>query len=568
VRIRYVFKNYSELRKGPYKREFGARVFRGAVIDTGAPHSVIGRAEAILYCAHLGIPFSPRLPSPRQFKFGNTLCHSLGRLRVMLPFPHIPIAIDVDVVALDIPLLIGKSLLEKHDLIVDVKRKRLISPHGNILLHDDGHLLIEWEPRQALHTFYTPAEIRNLHRHYLHPSAKRLYDILKRADPNLSSATKDLVKDVTEACSSCAEFSRKPISFSVRTPDDIIFNQELLLDLMYIGHRPILHIIDRGTRFSAARFLPRADAQTVWTTFVRAWSTLYVGFPESILTDQGSIFLSHTWQGMCRAAEIDLRHTGVESHNSLHAGESLHAPLRKIFLRVRDSHPGLTDEMCLALSVQAMNDNFNADGLCPTLLVFGVRPKFPRVPFLRPANVERFHAMATARKEYGEMVAHERNRRAISKRPPPEHLIVPGDMVYVYREGPRKWIGPVLCLHRDEKHVLVAMGTGAPVEFNITQIKPAPIVDPSPTGYSKSTPFVCITEIVPAGDPREYRFGPAIKQEILGLIERGTFELVIASEDTKNINILPSRFVFAIKRSEDGKERLKARLWSVVIEIA
>jgi hypothetical protein len=60
----------------------------------------------------------------------------------MLPFPHISIAIDVDVVALDISLLIAKYLLEKHDLIVNMKQKRLISPHGNILLHDDGHLLI------------------------------------------------------------------------------------------------------------------------------------------------------------------------------------------------------------------------------------------------------------------------------------------------------------------------------------------------------------------------------------------------------------------------------------------
>jgi hypothetical protein len=191
-------------------------------------------------------------------------------------------------------------VLEKYDLLIDSKRKMLISPQGNVPLADDGHLIISWEPLRALRTFYTPGEIRNRHRHYLHPSTQRLYDIIKRADPQLSADTKDLIKSVTDACSSCAEFSTRPIRFSVRTPDDIIFNQELLLDLIYIGQRPILHIVDRGTRFSAARFLPSSDAETIWTTFVRAWSALYAGFTESILTDRGSIFLSNTWKRMCR----------------------------------------------------------------------------------------------------------------------------------------------------------------------------------------------------------------------------------------------------------------------------
>jgi transposase InsO family protein len=109
---------------------------------------------------------------------------------------------------------------------------------------------------------------------------------------------------------------------------------------MYINTRPILTIVDRGTRFLAARFIPRADTTTVWQTFVSAWSSLYIGFPESMLTDQGSIFLSSTWRGLCSDAEINLRHTGVESHNSLSVGETVHNYLRRIFLKVRDSHPG------------------------------------------------------------------------------------------------------------------------------------------------------------------------------------------------------------------------------------
>jgi hypothetical protein len=114
-------------------------------------------------------------------------------------------------------------------------------------------------------------------------------------------------------------------------------------------------------------------------------------------------------------------------------------------------------------------------------------------------------------------------------------------------------------LHRDEKQVLVAMGIGAPVAFNVSQTKPASIADPSPALQSDTAHFVYITEIVHPGDPRESLFGPAIKNVILGLIDRGTFQIVIAPEDTTNLNILPSRFVLEIKRTEDGTEKLKAR---------
>jgi hypothetical protein len=479
----------------------------------------------------------------------------------MFPTSAQPLSLVVDLVDMDIPLLIGKSTLADYDLCIDAKRRKVISPLGTIDLVDDGHLTIPLCHNPAYESFYTRSQIRSMHRHYLHPSTTKLYEILKRANPNISSDTRDLIEEITKACSSCSEYSSRPLHFSVRSPDDVVFNQELLIDVMYIENRPVLHIVDRGTRFSAARFLAKVDTETVWTTFVRAWSSLYIGFPHSMLTDQGSVFMSRTWRGMCAVADISLRHTGVESHNSLNVGESLHGPLRRIYLRVHDSHPGLTTELCLAISVKAMNDTFNADGLCPTLLVFGVAPRVPNAEFVLPNNVERFRAMQLARAEYAKIVAQQRTRKAANAKPPSNEHIGGGDMVYVYREKPQKWVGPVKCLYRDEKLVLVAMGTGAPVAFNVSQVKRAPIDDPIPTMYTGRTlpDFVLITEVLQPGDPRESLFGPAIHKEITGLIDRGTFKIELRPEGVDTLNILPSRFVLAIKRGENGNEILKAR---------
>lgn len=52
--------------------------------------------------------------------------------------------------------------------------------------------------------------------------------------------------------------------------------------------RPVLHIVDVATRFSAAFFLQSVDAASIWNALLRAWSTIYVGFPESMLTDPSS----------------------------------------------------------------------------------------------------------------------------------------------------------------------------------------------------------------------------------------------------------------------------------------
>lgn len=54
-------------------------------------------------------------------------------------------------------------------------------------------------------------------------------------------------------------------------------------------------------------------------------------------------------------------------------------------------------------------------------------------------------------------------------------------------------------------------------------------------------------------------FGPVKRNEIMDLIDRGTFAIVLRPETDENLNILPSRFVLAIKSKKDGNEVLKAR---------
>ena len=151
--------------------------------------------------------------------------------------------------------------------------------------------------------------------------------------------TKALIADISKSCYPCQKFSRKPISFQIRDREDLRFNQEIMLDLMWLDGKPVLHIIDAGTNFSAARILPAEDSATVWNTFLKAWAHLYIVFPESMLVDQGSVFLSDEWEGPCHSSQIELRKIGFRSNNSLGAGETYHSMLRKIFNKEKMDHP-------------------------------------------------------------------------------------------------------------------------------------------------------------------------------------------------------------------------------------
>jgi hypothetical protein len=117
----------------------------------------------------------------------------------------------------------------------------------------------------------------------------------------------------------------------------------------------------------------------------------------------------------------------------------------------------------------------------------------------------------------------------------------------------KRWSGPHVVERSDGKDVSDHVDQqGRPRSFNSSAVKPALI-------SSTETPdTVFITEVLSPGDLREKRFDSAKRDEILGLINRNTFRLVSRSGE-KNPNIVPGRFVLAIKNPGTDKEFLKAR---------
>jgi Reverse transcriptase (RNA-dependent DNA polymerase) len=137
-------------------------------------------------------------------------------------------------------------------------------------------------------------------------------------------------------------------------------------------------------------------------------------------------------------------------------------------------------------------------------------------------------------------------------------------MVYVYRETSKLWTGPHLLGDVDGKAAYVYLGerTG-PRQFNTSQLKPSYTQhneNPNGSIANALTPFATrFTEVISNNDPRASQFDEAKRQEIMTLIDRGTFRLAVTEELPEKHNVVPSRYVLSIKKN-GGTDVLKARL--------
>jgi hypothetical protein len=76
----------------------------------------------------------------------------------------------------------------------------------------------------------------------------------------------------------------------------------------------------------------------------------------------------------------------------------------------------------------------------------------------------------------------------------------------------------------------------------------------------KSPPFqVHLYEVIGTSDPRAALFDATKQKDIQGLIERGTWKVVLQTEMPENPNIKGGHFVLAITDSGTNKEISKAR---------
>ncbi len=235
--------------------------WQGGCMDTGAQKTVIGEKQARAYCRYMGIKFKPR-KNYNRYKFGDNTQQSLGSINIRIPLQdNNMINVPVDVVRADVPFLIGIDLLDEYRLYVNTVSNFLVSPDLELftpLVRKNGHFYLE--SRDTI--LFTQQELLKIHRNMSHPATDKLMNLLKLARPwETNSETKEILEDIAKHCDTCQRFTAPPVRFKVTLPteEELVFGDELSIDLMWIDNQAVLHIVDTATRFSVATFLENKD---------------------------------------------------------------------------------------------------------------------------------------------------------------------------------------------------------------------------------------------------------------------------------------------------------------------
>jgi len=142
--------------------------------------------------------------------------------------------------------------------------------------------------------------------------------------------------------------------------------------------------------------------------------------------------------------------------------------------------------------------------------------------------------------------------RALKHTVPPstDHPLKAGDQVLVWKEKVvnnriGEWLGPFTVDNYVDKKKLVYVRYGKDTDirpFGIAQVKR--YLSPEMTAFS-------LLEDINESDPRSKspKMSEAIKKEVRGLFDKGTFKIILREEVPTDGNILPGRFVLAIKSS-------------------
>jgi hypothetical protein len=119
--------------------------------------------------------------------------------------------------------------------------------------------------------------------------------------------------------------------------------------------------------------------------------------------------------------------------------------------------PTAPPDMVLKCATKALNDTTGENGLVPSLLVFGIVPRFPILSSNLPEQQERMRVLAAAQAEYNTIVAERRIAEILKSRVPgaADRVYKVGEEVLVWREKSESWTGPFIITGVNDKLVNV-----------------------------------------------------------------------------------------------------------------
>lgn len=466
---------------------FTAETLNCAALDTCCTSSVAGKNWIKVYLDSLPDDMKMLVKGPnkgmKSFQFGN-----LGVLTSESSYtiPINPVGkisfIDIDIIDSDIPLLLSKKEMKKHNMTIFLQEDRAIFQGQSVPLKTTsaGHYILpllnqenmlveevfainlkrasEDERRKAL---------EKLHKQFGHRPKQAFTDLLKNADswtPDMSS----ILDNIIDNCTGCIMRRRNPDRPAVAMSMANDFNEKVAIDLKHWKNGYILYCIDLWSRLTTAAFITRKEPRQVIDKIMSKW-VAYYGVPSCVLNDNGGEFTADEIVAMKGALNIVNLTTGANSPWQNGTCERNHALVDNILERVEADYPELDIETKLAWACMAKNSLINTYGYSPNQLVFGRNPNLPNIitdgpPSWEEENVSQallkhLKALHATRKAFIASESCAKLKLALkSKIRCSDELYTQGDIVYYKRDNDAAWQGPAKVVFADGKIIFLRNG--------------------------------------------------------------------------------------------------------------
>ena len=140
-----------------------------------------------------------------------------------------------------------------------------------------------------------------------------------------------MLAKITKFCHQCQIHSKAPDRFRFNIKDDMNFNAELIINIMYINKKPVLYVVNSVTVFQAAKFLHNIIATIVWEALQLCWLNIYTNPSDIIVHNAGTNFTAKKFHQSASALSITVKKVSVKSHNSISTVERYYASLRRAY---------------------------------------------------------------------------------------------------------------------------------------------------------------------------------------------------------------------------------------------
>ena len=125
---------------------------------------------------------------------------------------------------------------------------------------------------------------------------------------------------------------------------------------MSIEGRPVVHMVDKATHFTAALFVKRQTTAEIWRAIRRMLILVYCGPPDYLAIDQGRNYSSREFKEKAKEDGIQIREAPIETPGTIGTVERYHTPLRRAYKSIRvELHKITTNDECLQMATFAVN---------------------------------------------------------------------------------------------------------------------------------------------------------------------------------------------------------------------